>query len=124
MTVDARESKLPKWAREELFMLRRRLSEARQERDHLLAGPPSNTGVIRYGALEAEGGPAVRWLEDHAVVRFFLDSNHADPWTSRSGIEVQVERGGPGVRVSAWGAPLRVVPRAANVIRVDDRGEP
>lgn len=71
MDNDPREAKLPKWAQEELRILRMRLDEARKREEDAQAGyPGTNIFLVKY--------PNLVPLPKHSHIQFSLEKGQID----------------------------------------------
>lgn len=107
--TDAREERLPKWARQELATLRMRLAEAQsRERDNAEGFPEGVVFVRPYGEQPhpvARAGEAVMFLTG----------------TGKLMARVNTREGNRVLEVSAYDGRLAVFPGAANVVTLEVR---
>lgn len=103
MIKDVRLERLPKWAQEEMANLRRRV-ESLQARLAVL--DDNEETAVSHGGYTSKR-------------RFIPDADHVSFATEHGEIEVGLNVGRDGIRVSGGAAVLRVTPQAANSIFVD-----
>jgi hypothetical protein len=96
------ESKLPKWARDELTQLRGRVSYL-EELVRISRGEAQNSGAT--GKVIVEGWDGSFPLYDRTVIRFMVGENK---------ISVMLRENGTLLDINALHGTLAILPRAAN----------
>ena len=103
-TATDRETRLPKWAQEELATLRRRVEVAERlaEDARLATDPAGSTALLTRGIDDPIG------LGAHANIDFVIDERHV--------IHVRVVDG--ELDLNSSGGAIAVLPRATNAARI------
>lgn len=99
------ESKLPKWAREEMASLRRQVAEAKADRDMIVNGgdPAKCEGFWLEGYIDKAGdyplpvsGRRLEYRDDLGEIRFRRITDRTGTWLELNG------NGGEGLLVRPW----------------------
>src|SRR5437667_118977 len=100
-----REAKLPRWAQQELKVLRMRLDEARLVIANTVGTTPTK---VELNPHRMTGDPGAMFLPNSTTVQFKSDHGTFD---------VGLRNGRLEISTSFWGG-IAVLPRAANVVSV------